>query len=536
MKRNTTINLLVVCTLMLFSCDSLLDTAPLDQLSTDTFWNTESDAHLALMGVYAHGSVGSRGSIGFRVFDTYLTLDAMTDNGNEKDAILTQFNNGELTSSDNVLLNLWRASYQNIGRANNFINNIDRVNMDLGKVDEMKAEARFIRAYFYFNLITYWGAVPLVTEVLSISEANTVSRTAKNEIVNFLLQELNESAAALPASRPDSEYGRVTRAGALAIKGRLLLAEKRWNEAAIAYKEIIDLGIYNIDQSYQRLFLAGNETSPEIILAIKYRQDNYQTEIQRSVVPFQYGGWHQYNPYNELVEEYLMTDGKTIHDSPLYDAEKPYENRDPRLYMSIFIPGRTTWKGQTFNLHPDAGGAWRLTDRDWSGYGLKKFADENHTAAINNYGGDYPMIRYAEVLLGYLEARLEAGESLDQALLDLTINKVRQRASVNLPSVTETGPEALRDIVRRERRIELAFEGLRLYDLHRWGISHTTMNGFFHGMKLTDSPSSYTSLPINENGYFRYIEKQFRQNVDYLWPIPQREIDINSNLEQNPGY
>src|SRR5690606_24701992 len=145
------------------------------------------------------------------------------------------------------------------------------------------------------------------------------------------------------------------------------------------------------------------------------------------------------------------TDGKSIQDSPLYDPKKPYDNRDPRMDMSIFIPGRTLWKGQLFVLHPDAGGAWRLTDRDWSGCGLKKFADEIHTTAINNYGVDYQMIRYAEILLGYLESKLEAGVVIDQNLLDISINRLRKRATVNMPSVTETNPAALREIVRRER-------------------------------------------------------------------------------------
>lgn len=537
MKFQTIIKLPVFLSFVLVcGCNDMLNTVPLDQLSTDTFWNNEKDANLALMGVYANGSVGTRGSIGFRVFDTYLSLDAMTDNGNEKDDILTHFNNGELNSSNTVVLNLWRASYTVIGRANNFIGNVDRVPMASEKIDQMKAEARFLRAYHYFNLYTYWGEVPLVTEVISIEEANTVSRASRQEVSEFLLKELSESAQSLPVNRPDAEYGRANKAAALAIKGRLLMAEKRWQEAAAAYQEIINMGLYEIDNDYARLFLLGNEASGEIIMPIKYRLDNYRTEIQRSVVPFQFGGWHQYNPYNELVEDYLMTDGKTIHESPLFDPNNPYENRDPRLEMSIFIPGRTLWKGQVFELHPDKGAAWRLTDRDWSGYGLKKFADESHTAAINNYGGDYPMIRYAEVLLSYLESKLEAGEAITQSLLDQTINQLRRRLSVNLPDVTQTDPAALREIVRRERRIEMAFEGLRLYDVHRWGISHIVFNKRFHGMKLTNDPASYNSIPVNENGYFRYREKKFRQDIDYLWPIPQRELDINPNLGQNPGY
>src|SRR5690606_23035121 len=129
MKIYRYLKILVASSLFL-ACNDMLETVPLDQLSTDTYWSNENDAKMALMGVYANGSVGSRGNIGFRVFDTYLTLDAMTDNGNEKDQILTHFNNGELTSSNSTVLNLWKASFENIGRANNLIENIDRVPMD----------------------------------------------------------------------------------------------------------------------------------------------------------------------------------------------------------------------------------------------------------------------------------------------------------------------------------------------------------------------------------------------------------------------
>lgn len=526
----------MVCMLLLTGCSDKLNLNPLDQLSNETFWNTENDARLALMGAYAHGSFGSRGDIGFMVFDTYLSLDAMTDNGNEKDAILTHFNNGELTAANKTVNDLWSSAYKRIGVANNFLANIDQVEMDQAKKDEMKAEARFLRAYFYFNLFTYWGGVPLVTQPLTISEANNLTRSSKVEVVEFTINELSEAINHLPDTRPDSEYGRVTKVAAEVILGRILMAGKRWGEAAQVYKEIIDRSLYVIDDDYAALFLSGNERSGEIILPIKYAQDSYETAIQRAVVPFQAGGWHQYNPFNELIEDYPMIDGKSIHESPLYDPNNPYENRDPRLDMSMFIPGRTVWKGQVFDLHPDAGAAWRLTDRDWSGYGLRKFADQNHTGAIQNYGGDFPMLRYAEVLISYLESKIEAGDAIDQTLLDQTINKLRNRASVGVAPVTTTDPQILLEIVRRERRIELAFEGLRLYDLHRWEISHIKMNGWFHGMKLTNDPANYTALPVNENGYFRYIGKQFRENADYNWPIPLRELEINPTLEQNPGY
>jgi len=534
-KYKLSLIFLFIC--LSYGCSDLLEPDPLSALSAGTFWRSENDAHLALMGVYAHGSESTRGSLGFRVADTYMSLDAMTDNGNEKDDILTHFNNGEMESTNPVILDLWRTAYRNIGRANNFIMNIDLADIDQDVINEMKSEARFIRAYFYFNMLTYWGDVPLVTDVITIEEANNVSRDPKEQIVEFVLQELTEAAEYLPESRPDSEFGRVTRAGALAIKARLLMAEQKWTEASEVYNRIINMGLYQIDDNYASLFLEEGLGSSEIILPIKYTRDNYATYHQRSVLPFQFGGWQQYSPYNELVEDYLMIDGLSIEQSPLYDPDNPYENRDPRLYDSIFLPEYTSWKGQLYIIHPDSSNAsWRLLERDWSGYSLKKFADEEFEGAVINYGADFPMIRYAEILLSYLESKLESGDVIDQALLDQTINQIRGRASVSLPPVTETNTRALREILRQERRIELAFEGFRLFDLHRWGISHEVFNGWFHGMKLTSDPSSYTSIPVNENGYFRYVEKGFREGIDYRWPIPQREIDINPNLGQNPGF
>ena len=147
------------------------------------------------------------------------------------------------------------------------------------------------------------------------------------------------------------------------------------------------------------------------------------------------------------------------------------------------------------------------------------------------------MVRYAEVLLSYLEASLETGV-VSQQLLDETINLVRARAEVSMPPVTETDPAKLMTILRRERRVELAWEGLRLYDLFRWRVAHINLRSRVHGMKLCTvaEAATYAKFPVNENGYFFCEETFFREAVDYLWPIPQTEIDVNPNLTQNPGY
>lgn len=518
----------------------LLNKNPLDQLSSSTFWQTESDALLALTGVYNTGSDYQTGPM-YDLWkpDTYIRLfDLTTDNGYEKDNNVGDLNNGNRTSTYGPVQVLWQSTYQKIARCNNFLENIDAVSMDTVEKAGMKAEVKTIRAYDYFNLAFYWGDVPLVTKVVTINEANTVKRTAQKDVIGFVISELQEAISSLPESYPDAQKGRITKGAALAILGRVQMSQNLWADAVNTYKQIIDMNLYSIDPRYKQLFEIAGENSPEIILSLDRMPGVFTTLVQRSCIPFMYGGYHQFNVYNELVDAYECTDGKSIQESPLYDPNNPYNNRDPRLYASVFIPEYTVFKGKLYVASPDSSNAPdRLPRRAWSGYAVKKFADESYNGPITEYGGSFPIIRYAEVLLSYLESNIEAGNPITQDLLDQTINKVRARPAVNMPPVTETDPTKLTPILRNERRVELALEGLRLFDLFRWHIAHIVLEGNFHGMKLTNDPANYTGgFPIDSNGYFICRKMAFRENTDYLFPIPQSERDINANLTQNPGY
>jgi len=170
-----------------------------------------------------------------------------------------------------------------------------------------------------------------------------------------------------------------------------------------------------------------------------------------------------------------------------------------------------------------------------TGYGYMKYIDPGYTLDNRTYGGSIPLVRYAEILLSYLESKLEAGDHITQQLLDETINKVRGRASVNMPAITETDATALRPILRNERRVELALEGIRHYDILRWHIAHIVLDANVYGSKVCDLPGA-CRFTVDAQGHYYLYKRAFRENVDYLWPIPQSEIDINPNLEQNPGY
>ena len=545
LNKFTSIQLLIFISVtvafLLTNCESL-DRNPLDSLSKDTFWETENDVNLALTGVY--NVVGGTGQGSYdlwsQVGHLYL-FECTTDNGFEKDNQVSDINSGSLTSTYGVVRSLWANTYKHISRCNYFLNNIDDVVMNPDKQAEVKAEVQVMRAFDYFYLYFLWGDVPFTTSLLSIEEANNISRTSKKEISDFVIKELQEAINYLPVTRPDSEHGRITKGGALGVLGRVLMAENLWAQAKEVYKQIIDLDVYTIDPRFKDLFEEKGNSSKEYVLVSVRKENDYGTPILRGCHGFDWGGWHWFSPFNELVEEFECVDGKPINESPLYDPDNPYENRDPRLYETIGISGLTVFKNKLYIAHPDSSAVKyqdQVTRRPWSGYLLHKFSDAEYNGHIAEYGGDFAIIRYAEVLLSYLESSIENNDPISQNLLDETINKVRGRADVQMPRVTETNYEKLVEILRRERRVELAWEGLRLYDLYRWRIAHEKLNQRFTGMKVVSAleANDYTTVNVDDKGYYLTQEKKFREDVDYLWPIPQSEMDVNPNLTQNPGY
>ncbi|WDF57291.1 RagB/SusD family nutrient uptake outer membrane protein [Mucilaginibacter sp. KACC 22063] len=539
-NKKTIGTIMAVCLLSVVNsgCQkNLLDKQPLSSISDATFWKTANDATLALNGVYDSGSGWT--SYNFWSGTSMVNLDLMAGDGSEKESIPDHFTDGTLNSSYSFVGAFYSQAYTQIGRCNNFLDHIGQVSMDATAKNVMIAEVRTIRAYDYFNLGLYFGGVPLVQHLLTTDQANSVTRASQADIWAFCESELKAAAAVLPAYVPDAQQGHMTAAAALAILGRLQMVEKKWADAAVSYKAIIDMNYYIIDPRYRELFLNAGELSHEVILSMQYIKDTYSHVLLQYLTPETWGGWHQYSPFNELVKDYECIDGKTIDQSPLYDKNNPYNNRDPRLDFNIMIPGRTSFRGTTYSATPGTNKPDRLDEYPgvWSGYCIYKFLeDDPNVASAFNSGNNFPLIRYAEVLLSYLESKLESGAAIDQSLLDATINKVRGRSAVHMPAVTTTDPSALRTIIRRERHIEFAFEGLRYYDCLRWGILGTENNRQFTGMKLTNTPSSYTAFPVDADGYYIYKKRNFIVGKNELWPIPQSERDLNKNLTQNPGY
>jgi hypothetical protein len=266
------------------------------------------------------------------------------------------------------------------------------------------------------------------------------------------------------------------------------------------------------------------------------------------------GGWSVPVPTQSLVDAYYCTDGKRIDDSPLYDPDHPFENRDPRLDATIVRPG-ARFGNYRFLTHPDSVQTWNYATGEWvenadvtnpyatfTGYTWRKYMDEQDFAQTENSELNWILVRYAEVLLTYAEAKIEAGQ-IDKSVYD-AINQVRER--VDMPPVEPSkSQQELRRIVRHERRIEFAFEGLRFFEIRRWEIADEVMDGPVvgrpkEGYSTMGIPEFDTHGIPNYSAYIKEMrvidERQFDPDRDYLWPVPQGEMDVNPQLEQNPGY
>lgn len=521
--------------LLCFGCgENYLVENPKTSLSEGVFWQNADEAHKALMGCYANNGGGPERMHDLdkrMVFMGHWTgTSSWRDFGYGRERVISP-THGTITT-------VWQNSFRKIARANYFLDNIDKVNMDETEKDVMKGEARFLRAFTYFWLYQLWENVPLIKATLTFEEANTIAQASKEEIVNFILTELTTAAQELPVKQPPNAKGRAEKGAALAIKGRLLMAKKQWTEAANTYKEIMDLNRYSIDPRFKELFEEKGENNNEVIFANKYKENELgESTTQHTMKSSIYGGFNSCNIFQHVLDKFPMIDGNPIEDSDMYDPENPFENRDPRLYASILITGYSEVYGEIFQGDPVTIAKTGQTGPNITGYISQKFWDREYEGNSQSYGGDYPQIRYAEVLLSRLESELEAGNSVDQNLLDITINLVRKREAINMPPVTETNPEALREIVRRERFVELIFEGgVEYFDFKRWGTLQKEVSQQLYGMKVTNNPDEYDGIQaVNENGHLIIGNLEF-YDYNYLWPIPLYDLDVNDNLMQNPGY
>jgi hypothetical protein len=525
-----------------------LEKNPLTDLAEKTFWDSEEKAELALTSLY-RGNIASEVEYSPSDFWSYhglLFMENLSDNGFDRrgeNNPFYQISSGKLMATNSFISRYWTSAYERIQLCNRFLAGVE--NMENGNIKtRMEAEARFLRATQYFYLASYFKDVPLVTTVLTGEEANNVQKETQSNILSWCAKEFEAAATDLPHFKDikASESGRACSQAALAFLGRTYMLQEDWSKGAEAFKAIVDLGENEINGSFSELFLpVTGMSNQENIFSISYLENYFGCGLPQHALPAKDGGWSLPNPSAGLFEAFEFKDGTPFnYDDPRYNPNNLGQNRDPRLDYTIYYNG-AIFKGTEYRISPDYDEAKKerldySSEASRTGFMWRKFFDENGINDITSYSAVTPIVRYAEVLLGYLECVNESGQTVTQTLLDNTINRVRGRADVKMPPITETNQEKLREIVRHERRVELAFEGIRYWDLMRWHIAHVVLNEDVWGAPYPTSAKYATSTKkIDPTGHCRWYAgtRAFRNPQDYKWPVPQSEQNINPNLRGN---
>lgn len=520
------VGLMLGLALCLSACNKdFLDKNPQDSYSNSSLWSSENDALSALNGCYSGWEDG---------YNT-VYMDCASDNayGQYYWEGYTYYGNGSITPSSPSAQNRW--SYSTIQRCNWFLENIDPTPMGDDLKSRFKAEARFLRAYQYFTMSQLYGDVPLVTKSVSAAEANVVTRTAKADVQAFVLSELTAIAPLLPVKYTGGDIGRITRGAALSLKARLELYMGKYADAATDASTVMTLG-YTLFPSYGDLFRIQNENNSEVILDIQYKENDLSNGYLGVMPSSSFGGWSSIDPTQDIVDAYETKTGKLITDpSSGYNAEDPYNNRDPRLNASVVCPGQL-YEGKYFNsIESTSADFYNGGNNSLTGYSVKKFTSHlSDYADMWNTGLNAIVIRYAEILLTYAEAKIESGV-IDETVYQ-AIDAVRTRAGMPKTDRTVYKDQAsLRQLVRRERRVELAFEGLRWYDIQRWKVGPETIGKTVYGVRLGKVDNATGKLTLTGD-HLKVEERTFDPEKNYLWPVPQKEMDINKSLVQNPKY
>lgn len=503
----------------------------------------------------------------------YDVSDALRDCGSDDaeygdpDASVQRFTNGTW-SALNTVDDKWSTMYSGIRSANEFLESIKTVDLSMYQYDTKYQrwlehlayypyQARVLRAYYFFELARRYGDIPMPLTMLTAEEANEIGKTPFDDVIDFIVSECDEAAKNLPDTYVgllDDETGRVTRGFALAVKTKALLYaasplhnpsgdKSKWEKAAAAAKEIMDLNVYRLDPDEK----ANNYTSQEVIFAIM-RSESSSFELYNFPVRFTEGQRTYISgsyPTQNLVDAFQTANGYDITlgsdgwqtSDPDFDITKPYEGRDPRFARAILADGMS-FKGSTIETFV-GGKDYSATRNDLgtpTGYYLRRYIQESTSFIPENTVTNkhqWIVYRYAEALLTYAEAMNEylgnptstGGEFTVSALEALNM----VRANAGMPDVTVTSQSDFREAVRREWRVEFAFEDHRFWDVRRWNIGQATQ-GQIDGVEITRSggKSEYKRMTVETRTW------SARQN---LFPIPQSELFCNPNLNpQNTGW
>ncbi len=484
-----------------------------------------------------------------------------------------KFNNGAWNAVDTPE-NLWVNFYRGIRKANQFLATSDSIDLDqyrldptpsaqtvyqtrLAEVKRWKYEARFLRAYFYFELVKRYGGVPIIDQILSVNtDFRSIKRNSLAECMQYITAECDSSARNLPVTYIAADLGRATRGAALALKSRALLyaasdlfnsttwaggytspelisltgdRQARWKAAADAAKAVIDLAGtgYALHNNYRNLFITNSYTLPEVIFP---RRNAAENAFERANYPIGYDlGSSGTTPSQNVVDAYEMINGTKFDWNNPVHAATPYANRDPRLGLNIIL-NNTPYKGRNVESWTGGRDGKGIVNATRTGYYLKKHVNENLNLLQNNTSvKSWNLFRLAEIYLNYAEALNEATPGA--ADIKTYVDRVRTRPGVAMPALpTGLSQAQMRERIRNERRVELAFEDHRGWDVRRW----------MQGPQYLGVPLMGVDITRNADGTFKYVpvtvETRVFEPKMYLYPIPQGELSASGGLIQNPGW
>lgn len=560
--------------LMLTSCESM-DMTPLSQGNSESWYSTEVELEMAVNEFYILGYWNTPLE-GSEQWTDNFTYRQQNRNPGSNGTVLDGTMNGQQWE----VYSLWQQNYKLIARANTLLANYHKAAGEVSpsQLNRYAGEALFCRACKYAELICYYGDVPYMNGTETIEEACQAGRRNKDEIKALVYEDFDKAIEYLPV-----DYGtaamHVTKGAAMAMKARFALYLGDFDLAAKAAKDCMDLNVYSLEPDFAKLFLQDTHVNPEKIFYIPRSLENDVILDQWYVnngLPRNAGGYGSDNPSWDLFAAFLCTDGLPIDESDLFDPRNPFANRDPRCTKTIVEFG-TEHCGFEYNPRPDVTQVMNYTTgkmqsnndnravnqyASYNGLIWKKGIDISWTQNGKKVARDYLMMRYADVLLMYAEAKIELNE-LDNSVTD-AINTVRARAyGVKLadtsmyPAVKMGSQEELRKAVRIERRMELANEGLRYMDLIRWKLASKALNGYnyinlqpdellnnivkkdlwFWGMTPQIDEDGLADFSALYNaGLVALGAKRVFPDRQYLWPIPTRDMTLCPNLKNNPGY
>ena len=534
-------------------CDSFLDPEKDGKLGEDDIWNETRRAFGFMNDAY------NKLPSGYNRIDNAM-LAAGCDEAVHSDVTsdIKGFNNGTWDSYF-LVENVWTKNYEGIRIVNRFLEKIDELKMPVKPTtsgtneelvrtrERMKGEAHFLRAYFYFELIKRYRNIPFVLDVLAQNEANGVNPESYEKIAKFIVDECSDLAQILPVNYDNfstKEKGRVTRAAAMALKSRVTLymasplfsedSEDKWKQAAEAAYDIIkqktDLGLDLVP--YPQIFNDVNNQKAEVIL---YRPTGESGDFEKANFPIGVeGGKTSTCPTQNLMEAYDMKDGTPF---VWNNQSNPYDNRDPRMKYTI-VCNEMKWPVDPVEIWEGGTNGLPLQNATTTGYYLKKYVNNTISfeagSTVTKKQHNWVLFRYGEILLNYAEAMINAfhDPNYKDAVYNMSareaVNQIRGRTNISLPGFPSDITE--KDFVKRlknERRVELAFEGHRFWDVRRWKELGQTAN--IYGVKITKN---------NEVISYEKFLLETRAVTDnmYFYPIPNTERFKNPNLGQNPGW